>query len=50
MLIQVIEDLSSKANEKYAELKVVIIPYDVKYGIDEYDGMESIHEVHRRWD
>lgn len=49
LLIRVVEELKDVANAKYAKLKVVEIPYDVKYKIDEYDGNESIHEVHRSW-
>ena len=33
----------------YAELKIVEVPDDVVWEIDEYDGLESISEVHRRW-
>lgn len=50
ILISVIEDLGNKANGTYAELKVVEIPDDVNYYIDDYDGLESIHERHRIWD
>lgn len=32
-----------------AHLKVVEIPDDVQWEIDEYDGNETIHEVHRSW-
>jgi hypothetical protein len=49
ILIQVIEDLGDKANGTYANLKIVEIPDDVKYKIDNYDGLETIHELHRSW-
>jgi hypothetical protein len=48
-LVRVVEKLGEAANGKYSRLKVVEIPDDVKYEIDEYDGNESIHEVHRSW-
>jgi len=32
-----------------AYLEIVEIPDDVEWEIDEYDGMESIHEKHRVW-
>lgn len=49
LLIQVIEEMGAEANGDHANLVVVEVPDDVKYEIDEYDGQESIHEVHRSW-
>ncbi len=49
-LISVVEELGSeKASGDFAELEIVEIPDDVNYEIDDYDGMESIHEKHRSW-
>lgn len=49
LLVQVVEELGTKANGSHAELKVVEIPADVDFIIDEYDGMESVAETHRTW-
>jgi hypothetical protein len=49
LLIECVEALGKKANSRSATLKIVEIPADVNYEIDEYDGLESIHEVHRSW-
>ena len=49
ILIKVVEELGDEANGSCAELEIVEIPEDVEYEIDEYDGIESIHEVHRSW-
>ena len=49
ILVRVVEELGAEANGKFASLKVVEIPDDVQYEIDDYDGFESIHEVHRSW-
>lgn len=49
ILIQVVEELGDEANGSYSSLKVVEIPDDVKWIIYEYDGIESIHEEHRKW-
>ena len=49
-LVQVVEDLGKEANGgRYAELKIVEIPDDVKWIIVEDDGAEHIAEVHRTW-
>jgi hypothetical protein len=50
ILIQVVEELGKEANGMFANLKVVEIPDGIEYEIDDYDGQESIHEVHRSWD
>ena len=48
-LIDVVEKLGEKANGTHAQLEIVDIPDDVEYEIDDYDGIESIHEKHRTW-
>lgn len=48
-LIAVIEELGDKANGGHAKLKIVEIPDDVSWQIEEYDGCEHIAEVHRTW-
>ena len=49
ILIQVIEDMGEKASGRCAQLKIVEIPDDVEWEIDEYDGMESVSEKHNTW-
>lgn len=49
-LIQVIEELKEKAAGRCAELKIVEIPDDVEWQVEEYDGYEHIAEKHRTWD
>ena len=48
-LVAVVEKLGEEAFGNYASLKVVEIPDDVKWFIDEYDGAEHIAEEHRTW-
>ena len=48
-LVQVVEELGDRANGRHAELKIVEIPADVDWEIDEYDGTEWVAEKHRVW-
>ena len=48
-LIQAVEELGDEANGEFAELRVIEIPDGVEYEIDEYDGIESVHEKHAVW-
>jgi len=48
-LIQVIEELGEFADGRHARLKIVEIPDDVEWQIDEYDGLEWVAEQHRTW-
>lgn len=49
-LIKVIEKLGKRANGSCANLKIVEIPDDIKWKIEEYDGIEWIAEEHRTWE
>jgi hypothetical protein len=49
ILVQVVEELGEEADTKYSRLTIVEIPDDTEYEINEYDGIESIHEKHRSW-
>ena len=48
-LISVIEELGNEASGEYGSVKVIEIPDDVDWEIDDYDGIEAIHEKHRVW-
>lgn len=48
-LVAVVEELGEAANGAHARLKVIEIPDDVEWEIEEYDGMEWIAEAHRVW-
>lgn len=50
LLVQVVEELGEESWGDFAKLKIVDVPDDVQWEIDEYDGIESIHEFHRIWD
>jgi hypothetical protein len=48
-LVQTVEQLGDAANGAYAELRIVEIPADVEWTVEEYDGSEWIAEKHRTW-
>ena len=49
ILVEIVEQLGEAADGDYAELKVVEIPDDVQWIVEEYDGAEWIAEKHRTW-
>ena len=49
ILVYVVETLGNEANGSFAKLRIVEIPDDVNWEISDYDGMESVEEVHRSW-
>jgi hypothetical protein len=48
-LVKVVEQLGDRASDIYSQLSVVEIPDDVKWMIQDYDGIEWIAEEHRTW-
>lgn len=50
ILVDVVEKLEKLSWGQLSALKIVEIPEDVDYTIEEYDGYEHIAEKHRRWD
>ncbi len=48
-LVQAVKELGKRANGQCADLNIVKIPEGVAYEIDEYDGLETVHEKHRSW-
>jgi hypothetical protein len=48
-LIAVVELLGSAADSRYSELKIAEVPDDIKWYIEEYDGLEWVAETHRTW-
>jgi hypothetical protein len=49
ILIKTIKLLGNKADSKYSKLKIVKIPIDIEWNIEEYDGSEWVSEKHRTW-
>lgn len=48
-LVLCVEALGELANGPHTDLKIVEIPDNVEWKIEEYDGVEWIAEVHRTW-
>lgn len=48
-LVRIVEELGIAVNSRYSNLRVVEIPDDVLWQIDDYEGYEHVAEVHRRW-
>lgn len=48
-LIAVIEELGDEANGRCGKIRIVEIPDDISWEIHDYDGMESVEEIHRSW-
>jgi hypothetical protein len=49
-LIAVVEFMGRAADGGYAELKIIEIPDDVNWYVEEYDGKEWVAERHRTWE
>lgn len=48
-LIECVETLGKEASGWCADLKVVEIPDHIDWTMEDYDGKESIHEIHQQW-
>lgn len=48
-LVAVVEAIGKPAGGRHANLKVIEIPDDVEWEIEEYDGSEWVAEKHRVW-
>ena len=53
LLIKVVEEIGAGhrtgASGYCADLRIIEIPDGICWEVDEYDGMESVSEVHRSW-
>lgn len=48
-LVKIVRELGSAAAGPHANLKIVEIPGDIEWLIQEYDGAEWVAEKHRTW-
>jgi hypothetical protein len=42
-LVQVVEELGNKVNDRYSKLRIEEVPAGTLYRIDEYDGYETVN-------
>jgi hypothetical protein len=50
ILIDVVAELKSNADSSFSQLKIVRVPANVDWLIEEYDGIEWVAEKHRTWE
>ena len=48
-LIRTVEELGEESWGRNSRLKIVDIPDDILWEIEEYDGIERVVEAHRTW-
>ena len=49
VLVAMIEEQGNAVDGQFAELRIVDVPDDVNWYIEEYDGLEHVAERHRTW-
>ena len=49
ILVEMVETMGGQVNGSCSDLRIVEIPDDVNWQVDEYDGHEWVAEVHRTW-
>ena len=48
-LVRLVEEMGEKAGSSTSKLKIVEIPDDVEWQIEEHNGSEWVAEKHRTW-
>jgi hypothetical protein len=49
LLVEAVERLGDEANGEFSELKIVEVPDDISWEIEDYDGKEHVSECHGQW-
>ena len=49
VLVAMVEEQGTAINGDFSDLKIVEIPDDVNWFIEQYDGLEHVAERHRTW-
>ena len=49
-LIKAIEEVGLEASSgRFAKLSIITIPDNINWEIEDYDGIETVHECHKSW-
>lgn len=48
-LVKIVRELGMGVNSAHSKLKIVEVPGDVDWQVEEYDGVEWVAEKHRTW-
>ena len=48
-LVAGVKELGEKANTRYSNLKIAVLPDGTDWVVTEYDGYEAVEENHRIW-
>jgi hypothetical protein len=48
-LVKIVKEMGMTANGPHANLKIIEIPGDIEWLVQEYDGAEWVAEAHRTW-
>lgn len=49
ILVSIVEEMGDLASGRNSRLRIVEIPDDIEWEIEEYDGAEWVSEKHRTW-
>ncbi len=49
ILIQVVDKFGEAANGSCAKLRIIEIPEEIDWQVEEYDGMEWVAQKHQTW-
>ena len=48
-LVAIVDEMGANADGRFSYLRIVEVPDDANWYIEEYDGMEWVAERHRTW-
>jgi hypothetical protein len=49
ILVKIVQEMGNDVHGFFANLKIVEIPAEIDWQVDQHDGLEWISEKHRTW-